>query len=71
MDVHGVQGGMDCRRADLDGDQWIEAPDSSFEGSEAQILVGEYTVTGRVIVDAQCDPSLPTDEYGFIGGAMV
>jgi hypothetical protein len=64
MDVHSVQGGMDGRRADLDGDQRIEAPYSSFKGSEAQILIGEYTVTGRVIVYAQSDASLPTDEYG-------
>jgi len=66
--LHGVQGGMDGRRADLDGDQWIEAPDSSFKGSEAQILIGEYTVTGRIVIDAQSDASLPTDEYGLCGG---
>ena len=64
MNVHGVQCGMDSRRTDLDRDQRIETPDGSFKGDELHVLIREYTVTRRVVIDAQSDTRLETDEYG-------
>ena len=52
VNVHGVQCGVNSRRTDLDCDQWIEAPDGSFKGDELQLLIREYTVTRRVVIDA-------------------
>jgi hypothetical protein len=64
VDVHSVQGGVYGCRADLDCDQRIEAPDCSFKGGEPQVLIREHTVTWRVVIDAQSDSRLETDEYG-------
>jgi hypothetical protein len=55
---------VDGCRTDLDRDQRIEAPDGSFKGSELQVLIRKYTVARRVIINAQSDTRLQTDEYG-------
>ena len=64
VNVHGVQCGVNSRRTDLDRDQRIETPDGSFKGDELHVLIREYTVTRRVVIDAQRATRLQTDEYG-------
>ena len=52
-DLHGGDGGVDRRAADLDGDDGVEGADGGLEGLEVAVLVREDTEVARV--DAQTD----------------
>jgi hypothetical protein len=72
VNVRGVQCGVDSRRTDLDRDQRIEVPDGSFKGDELRVLIREYPVTRRVVIDAQSDTRLQTDmSMGPSGGGAI